>query len=90
MQFIGRLRHPVQQKNPTLVGEVISEIKTEVERLGFVVTGKEESLIYFTVETGRGITDSNILQKVTLAEYYGNQSARQLNVQFDFSQILNT
>ena len=90
MQFIGRLRHPVQQKNPTLVGEVISEIKTEVERLGFVVTSEEESLIYFTAKIGRGITDSNILQKVTLVEKYGNQSAKRLNVQFDFSQTLDT
>lgn len=89
MTFIGRLRHPVQQKDSTLVEQVISEIRIEVERLGFVLTGDEEGGIYFTAKAGRSINDSNILQKVVLAERYGNQSAKRLNVQFDFSQIPN-
>ena len=90
MEFFGRLRHPVQQRNPSLVREVIFEIKVKVERLGFVVTSKEEGSIYFTAKAGRNINDSNILQMVTLAEEYGNKSAKRLNVQFDFSRILNT
>lgn len=89
MQFLGRLRHPVQQKDPTLVKQVISEIRIEVERLGFVLTSDEQGAIYFTAKTGKYINDSNILRKVALAEKYGNQSAKRLNVQFDFSQIPN-
>lgn len=90
MEFFGRLRHPVQQKDPNLVREVIFEIKIRVERLGFVVTSKEEGSIYFTAKAGKHINDSNVLQRVTLAENYGNRSAKRLNVQFDFSRMLNT
>ena len=53
MQFIGRSRYLVQQKNPILVGEVISKIKAEVQRLGFVVTSKEESLIFYRQNRNR-------------------------------------
>ena len=90
MEFFGRLRHPVQQKDPDLVREVIFETKVRVERLGFVVASKEEGSIYFTAKAGKHINDSNVLRRVTLAEKHGNRSAEQLSVQFDFSQILNT
>ena len=55
MQFFGRLRHPVQQKDSILVDQVISEIRIEVERLGFVLTGDEECGTYFTAKVGRNL-----------------------------------
>ena len=90
MKFLGRLRHPVQQKNPNLVSETLSKIRTEVEELGFVLTSDvEEGATYFTAEPGIGIDQSNILQKVVLAERRGNQIAKRLNVQFDFAITSN-
>jgi len=90
MQYLGRLRYPVQTKDPNLVKTVLRQIQDEVEKLGFVVTtNTSEETVSFTAEPGITIDDSNILRKVLLAEQQGNRIAKQLNVQFDFASTNN-
>jgi len=90
MQYLGRLRNPVQTKDRNLVKTVLRQIQDEVEKLGFVVTtNTSEEAVSFTAEPGTAINDSNILRKVLLAGQLGNEIAKQLNVQFDFANTNN-
>lgn len=87
LKFLARLRHPVRQKDPDSVTAIISLIRGEVEKQGFVLTSDEPEAIDFTAEPGRTISQSNLLERVALVEKNGNWIAKKLNVQFDFVRV---